>query len=239
MGVFPFLCLQGQDIAGFRIHLHATPVVNRKGWTSFRLFLKDGCGMLSARKCARGTWAPSPVLEGIHSRGGRGVKGWVEIGDYSPTVTFAPDHGAPHLVDLEAVGLDARLFQCLSELVPPGGHMMLAYETAHDSPFHRETRASLERGIPPACTPLGERLVAAGFTWVKDFYVAEGGHEGPRKLWGEKPFSAQEAATFADRTLSQLRLFSCEAGSPGEDPVLSAALARATRVIDFLSSTPL
>ena len=50
-------------------------------------------------------------------------------------------------------------------------------------------------------------LFHAGFRLVKDWYLAEGGHEGPRKLWGEKPLNDIESREFDLRTFLQLLAF--------------------------------
>ena len=42
-------------------------------------------------------------------------------------------------------------------------------------------------GFPPALTRQGYRLLEYGFTWSKDWYFSEGGHEGGQKIQGEKP----------------------------------------------------
>jgi hypothetical protein len=81
---------------------------------------------------------------------------------------------------------------------------MFAYEVSFESPFHRETQESLLKGLPPISTAQGELLFRAGFRLVKDWYLSEGGHEGPRKLWGEKPLNEVESRGFDSRTFLQL-----------------------------------
>ncbi|UCD70952.1 MAG: DUF1122 family protein [Syntrophobacterales bacterium] len=60
------------------------------------------------------------------------------------------------------------------------------------------------KGVPSVSTAQGELLFRAGFRLVKDWYLAEGGHEGPRKLWGEKPFNRIESLGFDLKTFLQL-----------------------------------
>ena len=149
----------------------------------------------------------TPVLEGIHSRGGRGVKGWVEVGDYFPVVHFK-GRGLPvETTHLSRENLDRWIFRLLGEGVPPGGHLMFAYEVPYESPLHRQTQEDLMRGFPPISTAQGELLFHAGFRLVKDWYLAEGGYEGPRKLWGEKPLNDVEARDFDLKTFLQLLAF--------------------------------
>lgn len=53
----------------------------------------------------------------------------------------------------------------------------------------------------------GFALYLAGFHHVKDWYLAEGGMEGPRKLWGEKAPDADWERTFREWTRRQLLPF--------------------------------
>ncbi len=195
--------LHGRTIGIFEIELHLKALHYRGGWTHFSLYLKDGQGRISSQRAPRGRWVATPVLEGIHSRGGRGVNGWIEVGDYFPIVHF---EGETTHLSLEE-GLDRGIFRLLAECVPAGGHLMFAYEVSYESPFHRETQESLIKGVPPVSTIQGELLFQAGFRLVKDWYLAEGGHEGPRKLWGEKPLNDAEARDFDLKTFLQLLAF--------------------------------
>jgi len=42
---------------------------------------------------------------------------------------------------------------------------------------------------------------------VKDWYLSEGGFEGPRKLWGEKALNETFAQTFYQKTFHQIITF--------------------------------
>jgi hypothetical protein len=60
---------------------------------------------------------------------------------------------------------------------------MIEYESPGQSETHRELLLS----VPPAATHLGGLMFAAGFRGhFKDWYISEGGHEGPRKLQANK-----------------------------------------------------
>jgi hypothetical protein len=93
-------------------------------------------------------------------------------------------------VDLVARGLDLRLFEMLSALIPPGGHVMVEY----DSPQQRATERMLTLGYPPATTPTGYRLFQVGCRSFKNWHISEGWREGPRKLQGFKPLNQQVAS---------------------------------------------
>ncbi len=130
-------------------------------------------------------------MTGIVSGGGRGVKPWFECRFY-PQVTMADGTA----LDARAYGLEAPLIDRLGELVPSGGHLMVEYE----SPGQSMTHAELLLRVPPAATHLGALMFHAGFRGAfKDWYISEGGHEGPRKLQANKSPDA-EAARVARRT---------------------------------------
>jgi hypothetical protein len=48
--------------------------------------------------------------------------------------------------------------------------------------FEHATEQARRRKVPPAATPLGLVLLAAGCRWFKDWYFPEGGREGGTKL---------------------------------------------------------
>lgn len=84
---------------------------------------------------------------------------------------------------------------------------MFVYEVAYESSLHQETQQGLLKGFPPVSTPQGELLFHCGCRWVEDWYLAEGGHEGSRKLWGEKPLDEKELRGFDLLTFFQTLSF--------------------------------
>jgi hypothetical protein len=180
----------------------------------------------------------TPVLEGIHSRGGRGVKGWIEVGDYFPIVYFEGKGPSAKTTHLSMKGLDRAIFRLLGECVPPGGHFMFAYEVPYESSFHKETQESLIKGVPPVSTAQGELLFQAGFRLVKDWYLAEGGHEGPRKLWGEKPFNDAETRNFDLKTFLQLLAFLSRQPNPAIIEQARLARRRTMTILQDLDLEP-
>jgi hypothetical protein len=86
-------------------------------------------------------------------------------------------------LDARAIGLEAEFVKLIGRLVPLGGHLMIDYE----SPGQSETHAELLLRVPPAASHLGFLMYQAGFRGeFKDWYISEGGHEGPRKLQANK-----------------------------------------------------
>lgn len=63
----------------------------------------------------------------------------------------------------------------------------------YDSPSQEATARILVLGYPPVTSPNGYRLFQAGVRSYRDWYISEGGREGPRKLQGFKPLSEEIA----------------------------------------------
>jgi hypothetical protein len=238
MGVFheqhPLAWLAGRRLGEYETELDLRPLRYRQGWHHFSLFLRDRDGRCSSQQAVNGTYVDMPILEGIHSRGGRWVKGWIEIGDYFPVVYFSRPNRPLESLRLSDQGMDHQIFGLLSITVPPGGHLMFAYEVSYESPFHHATLLALTRGVPPVCTAQGDLLFHSGFRWVKDWYLAEGGHEGPRKLWGEKPLDNNEFQAFDLKTFWQLLAFLSRQTSPQDMMTDSAARRRAVAILEKL-----
>jgi hypothetical protein len=138
----------------------------------------------------KGEPSRTPLMEGIISGGGRGVRPWLECRLF-PTVEI----GDEETLDARGLGLESALVGLIGELIPDGGHMMVDYET----PGQAQTHAELLLHVPPSATYLGALMFRAGFRGeFKDWYFSEGGHEGPRKLQANKSPN-REAAAFAMR----------------------------------------
>jgi len=183
----PLQRLEGRPLGEYQLHLQHVKPLHLSGWRGFSLALKDREGIL----------AQPPVVEGIYSAGGKdGVKPWMDI-----TVIEGIQFGTGRRCNLRQAGL----IQALAQLIPPGGHLMVSYEDS--DPLHRETDRALSAGIPPVLTPLGFLLFMSGFRLVKNWYLSEGGHEGPRKLWGEKPPDQSWSVTWDKETARQVVKF--------------------------------
>lgn len=172
-------------------------------------------------------------MEGIYSRGGKdGVRPWMDV-ELHDGIVIRDDEGVASRLSLRRLGIDAEIVARLGEAIPPGGHLMVAYEG--DEAVHAETLECLSRGVPPAATPIGRLLVLAGFIRVKDWYLAEGGMEGPRKLWGEKAPDAEWERVFRGATRDELRLFLGGVGAAEPGSILGEARARARELAALLS----
>jgi hypothetical protein len=182
--------LRGADSGVYKLAMvELKPVRPRAGWFHLIVAIRQRDGATSR----------TPLMVGLVSGGGRGVMPWFECRLY-PTVEFA-DGGT---LDARAIGLEAALVDLLGTLVPPGGHLMIEYET----PGQNETHTELLLRVPPVATHLGSLMFRAGFRGeFKDWYISEGGHEGPRKLQANKSPTAKAAREAMRVHLAELKAF--------------------------------
>ncbi len=179
--------LQGLPLGPYRLLALLGPK-NMVGARYFQLFLVDAAGSMSE----------GAAVLGLHSSGPYPGYNWTEVIRYEPSPRI---HG--EAADLRAGGQEEGLFRALAGLVPAGGHLMVEYE----SPAQRETERVLGLGYPPVTSPLGYLLFRAGCRSFRDWYIAEGGREGPRKLQGYKPLNealAKERSQALRRELTDL-----------------------------------
>ncbi len=180
----PLARLQDRRFGPYRL-LSLLGPKNNVGARYFQLYLVHRQGRLSRE----------PLALGLCNSGPFPGYNWLELTRYHASVAFDGD-----TLDLAAARLDRRLFLLLSELVPPGGHLMVEYE----SPTQRDSERILTLGYPPVSSPLGYLLFRAGCRSFRDWYIAEGGREGPRKLQGFKPLDAADAAAKTARLRREL-----------------------------------
>lgn len=168
----PLEALNGHPLGPYSLHLtKCEPMERRSGWRRVVFCLADE-GDVQA------DW---PVLKGFYSTEGRTRGSWLDC-DFFPLQSVADRQR-----DLTADGLALELFRLLGEAIT--SHCMVSYEVwEHATELHSFTEQSYRLGIPAAATPIGELLIRAGcVSGFKDWYIAEGGNEGPRKLQAEKP----------------------------------------------------
>lgn len=140
-----------------------------------------------------------PVIFGMQNSGRYPGYNWVEVIGYRDQLTAEDGQSAGI-----PVGVERLIFRELAELVPPGGHLMAEY----DSPARRITARALAAGVPARATPLGAALAAAGCgVALRDWYIPEGGREGPRKLQGFRAVDAQHEREREAQTLEALHAF--------------------------------
>ena len=163
------------------------------GSTAFRLYLRsDELGRTL-----------EPVVIGLQNSGPYPGWNWVEVLRWSDQLPVSDGRTVA-----VPPGVELLVFRRLAELVPPGGHLMAEYET----PSRWVTAAALAARVPPAATPLGRLLaqVGAGVAF-KDWYIPEGGREGPRKLQGFSALNEEHARTRGLETIAALEAFLADA----------------------------
>lgn len=209
--------LQGRRLGRLRLVVLLGPK-NSVGARYFQLFLLDPDGCLSEE----------PIALGLHSSGRFPAYNWIELARYQGEPSL---HG--RTLSLARRGLDRRLFRALSSLVPPGGHLMVEYESASQ----RQSERILSLGCPAAASPLGYLLLCAGCLSFRNWYFPEGGREGPRKLQGFKPLDSQQARRWAEALHRELTAFLSQPARPKRSPWAEVAgrLAHsALRVLETL-----
>lgn len=208
----PLAQLHGRPLGQHTIQVLLGPT-SRFGARYFRVLLVDGNGSLSRE----------PVLAGLRGSGPLPSYNWVEVAESRRSVRLEGEGTA----SIGERGL-RELLCMLSEIVPPGGHLMVEY----DSGERTTTARGLARGVPPLATPLGAALLAAGCgPGIRDWHISEGGREGPRKLQGHKPLSETDAQKRAQRVADELRAFLESPRAAAEDALLRAARRRARIVL--------
>lgn len=196
--------LQGKVLNGVHLRVFLGPE-NRFGARYFLIFLGEEGGNLK----------DLPKVSGLYSQGEYPAYNWIEIARLN--------------LELTAGSVARELFQRLAALIPPGGHIMVEYESTQQA----ETRRALRAGVPPAATPLGSLLFESGFISFKDWDIAEGGREGPRKLQGNKPLTPDHLRTKAIELVEELLTFIGEASQQSGEEV-GAALGRASSLLEKL-----
>lgn len=211
----PLAALDGVPLAGgsLRVLLGRT---SRFGARYFTVLLASADGRLSRE----------PALSGLHHSGPLPSYNWIEVAETNERLVLPNGSN----IDLGPEGIE-RLLGLLLAVLPPGGHLMVEY----DSPQRAETARALVQGVPPVATPLGESLFRIGFgARFKDWQIAEGGSEGPRKLQAYKPPSQEVAGRWRREAAQELEAF-LRGPSPAS-AVIQAARERAAALLPLLSS---
>jgi len=210
----PLAQLDGKPFVDATLEIMLGPK-NRFGAHYFQIILRDRTGETS-----------QPLLLALHHSGLYPSHNWIEVIGLTRKLNFLEREISLAETDLES------LFGYLSALIPPGGHMMVEYE----SDGWEETRLSIACGIPPVATPLGSMLFRVGCgVAFKDWHFAEGGSEGPRKLQGYKALNEEHRCTKAGEMAAELRSFLQSEGTPIWQQLWEEARGRAVQIISLLS----
>ncbi len=209
----PLEALDGAPLEGVTLEVTLGPR-NRYGATYFKASLRDATGNAS-----------QPFLLALHSSGPYPAFNWIEI------ITLNRDADLPNGTLTPSDTGVQQLFNRLSALIPPGGHLMAEYESDGWS----ETRRGLACGIPPVATPLGDAMFHAGCGIAfKDWHFAEGGIEGPRKLQGYKPLDDGHRLARAADMRTEIESFIDSQTKSGCRDLWEAAIERANKILSEL-----
>jgi len=166
----PLSRLDGKPLGGRSLQILIGPRT-RYGADYFEVLLRDKANISS-----------DFILLALFHSGPYPGYNWIEIIKLVPDTRLADQNISLSETDIEP------LFGYLAEMIPPGGHIMVEYE----SELWSETRYALDCGIPPILTPMGFLMFKSGCGIAfKDWYFAEGGSEGPRKLQGYKALNQE------------------------------------------------
>ncbi|MDY6918076.1 MAG: DUF1122 family protein [Chloroflexota bacterium] len=206
----------GREVDGVTTRVLIGPK-NRFGAVYFQVYLVDERGAVSDR----------PAVLGLHNAGPYPSQNWVETMSVAEQVSFgAGDSG--RTLQVGGTDLERALLKLLADVIPPGGHMMVEY----DSAGRRETARGLHLGIPAAATPLGYLLYSVGCgTSFRDWYFAEGGVEGPRKLQGYKALNEEHARERGRELARELLSFVQSVRRPEHGDIEGPARTRALEIL--------
>ena len=211
----PLASLEDVPLAGHRLQVLLGPT-SRFGARYFALFLRDADGRPTLER----------VLNGLHRSGPLPSYNWVEVAETKERIALSD----ANYLEINPTEFE-RLFGLLFALLPPGGHLMVEY----DSPQRAETARGLALGVPPLATPLGELLFRVGFgAHFKDWQIAEGGSEGPRKLQAYKSPSEGVARRWRREAAHQLEVFLQR--TPAASDIVRAARERGKALLPLLTS---
>jgi len=205
--------LDGHELAGARVRV-LLGRTSRFGARYFALLLETEADELSHEA----------ALSGLHRSGPLPSYNWVEVAETNGRVALPVGQA----IEIGDDGVE-RLFALLFDILPPGGHLMVEY----DSPQRAETAVALAHSVPAIATPLGALLYRIGFgAHFKDWQIAEGGSEGPRKLQAYKPPSETDAQRWRHEAARALESFLAlpDAGSEA----VQAGRKRAQALLDTL-----
>jgi len=169
---------------GFSFHILDGPT-NNVGAKYFHLFLKRNKEI-----------SLDPIIFGLYNSGKYPGQNWLEVIHFNQIIEFSKEQS----LDISEQA-ELEIFQHLGKILPPGGHMMIEYE----SEYRRLTARSLLVGVPPDATPIGRLLYISGCGYsIKNWYIPEGGKEGLRKLQGFKPLDRKHQISSAKKQIDIL-----------------------------------
>lgn len=217
--------LQDCSLDPFTLHVQYQPR-RRVGHFDVDLFLTNQEGQRTLE----------PLVTGIYSKGNPGNKifSWLDI-HYLDCFSF---DGGDSIVLSAQKDLVERLFEMLGSVIPPGGMIICSYVTdlawSIASPIHEQSRRCIQvhsLNIPPAATPIGRLLVAAGCCNVK---AGAYDVQGSSRLAGEKALDREYEKRFTQRLIRQLEEYSGSNPNPEYQDIENTCRRNARDILDLL-----
>ena len=178
---------------------------------------------------SHGALADIPLAVGLHNQGPYPAFNWIELTRYDAKLTVDGTQ-----IDLAREGLDRSLFEALSQFAPPGGHMMVEY----DSPSQRQTARILTLGYPEVTSPTGYLMFQVGCRSFKNWHISEGGRDGPRKLQGFIPWSEEIWREKTARMRAEIIQFLATGTDVNHGALGDTARSNAISVVQALEAEP-
>ena len=215
--------LQDRSLGPFTLQLQYQPR-RRVGHFDLDLFLKDKKGRRSL----------DTLVTGIYSKGNPagGISSWLDM-HYLDRLTF--EDGASAVLS-KTDDLAEELFQMLGYIIPSGGMVICSYITDlawnFTSPLHEVTRRCLQvrsLEIPPAATPIGKFLIAAGCLNIK---AGAYDVQGSSRLAGEKALDGEYEKRFKQRLIKQLEEYLGREPKPEYKEIEDTCRTNAGEILD-------
>ncbi len=139
-----------------------------------------------------------PFMQGFHHPGVGNAPGWLRVTKTSALIQV--EQGEVEVPE----GIELLVIQALASVVPPGGQLLMEYDSSH----RRSTARALAQGVPPIATPLGGMMFSSGcgvaFT---DRYGTGGGADDPRSLQGFRALDVEHEMRRGPQMLAELERF--------------------------------
>lgn len=138
-----------------------------------------------------------PFMQGLHHSGIGDAPGWLRVTQTSPLIQV--EQGEVEVPE----GIELLVIQALASVVPPGGQLLMEYDSSH----RRSTSRALAQGVPPVATPLGGMMFSSGCGVAFTDRYRTGDVGDPRSLQGFRALDAEHEMRRGPQMLAELERF--------------------------------